>query len=306
MLCYQQQLEQNQLQEARMNKNVVDSIIASILFTALSTVLGLILQAFGFSTQGSVITAAFTLLVLMVVFLAVRKFYPTYVRKLTERLVENTLNVSVNETDESKIAFKKKIVERVQLGSSGIELKQNNSVVEFLNQEACESQIQDAARNAKIVKILTIRGEKYFLGPKSLLYDLYSAKRGTGVKIQVLVLSPESDHITEEHASILGHRSAEEIREKMRIILKYVTHIAKQHKNFEVRCYNESPNFKILLFDEVMFVSSFAAGTAKNDKNAKMLQITREGDPLYMGFERYFDDLLKRSVPPESILGGRV
>ncbi|HEX6480315.1 MAG TPA: hypothetical protein VF043_15865 [Ktedonobacteraceae bacterium] len=306
MICYQQQLEHNQLQEVRMNKNVVDSIIASILFTALSTVLGLILQAFGVSPQGSVITAVFALFALMMIFLAVRKFYSTFLRKLTEQLLEKALNVSINETDEAKTAFKRKIVERVQLGSSGIELKQNNSVVEFLNQEACESHIQEVARNAKKVKILTIRGEKYFLGPKSLLYDLYSLKQTTGAKIEVLVLSPESDYITEEHASNLGHRSAEEIREKMRIILNYVAHIAKQHKNFEVRCYNESPNFKILLFDDVMFVSSFAAGTAKNDKNAKMLQITREGDPLFMGLERHFDDLLKRSVPPESILGRRV
>ena len=289
-----------------MNKNVVDSIIASILFTALSTILGLILQAFGFSTQGSVITAVFALFALMLIFLGVRKFYPTYSRKLTERLVESALNVGVNETDDSKIAFKKKIVERVQLGSSGIELKQNDSVIEFLNQEACESHIQEAARNAKNVKILTIRGEKYFLGPKSLLYDLYSSKRAGGTKIQVLVLSPESDHITEEHASNLGHRSPEEIRKKMRITLNYLENIAEQNKNFEVRCYNEPPNFKILLFDDVMFISSFAAGVPKNDKHAKMLQITREEDPLFLGLERYFDDLLKRSVPPRSILGGRV
>lgn len=114
-----------------MNKNVVDSIIASILFTGLSTVLGLILQALGFSTQGSVITAAFALVALMVVFLAVRRFYPTYVKKLTERLVESALNVSLNETDEAKIAFKKKIVERVLLGSSGVELKQNNQSLSF-------------------------------------------------------------------------------------------------------------------------------------------------------------------------------
>lgn len=139
-----------------------------------------------------------------------------------------------------------------------------------------------------------------------MLYDLYSSKRAVGTKIEVLVLSPESNHITEEQASNLGHHSAEEIREKMRIILKYLAHIAKQHKNIEVRCYNETPNFKILLFDDVMFVSSFAAEIPKNDKNTKMLQITREGGPLFVGLEKYFDDLSKRSVFPESILGGRV
>lgn len=306
MICYQQRVEHNQLQKVRMNKNVVDSIIASILFAALSTILGLILQAFGFSTQGSVIAAVFALFAFSVLFLIARKSYPVYVRRLTDILVERTLNVNSNDNDEAAVAFKKKIVERVQLGSSGIELKQNNSVVEFLNQEACEPHIRDAVSNAKKVKILTIRGEKYFLGSRSLLYDLYSSKRAAGTKTEVLVLSPESDHITEEHASSLGHRSAEEIRKKMRITLHYLENIAEQSKNFEVRCYNEPPNFKILLFDDVMFVSSFASGVPKNDKNAKMLQITREEDPLFVGLERYFDDLLKRSVPPRSILGERV
>src|SRR5579885_27124 len=307
MICYQQQQRHNQLTETLMNKNVVDGIIASIFFTVLSTVLGLILQAFGFSTQRSVIAAVFALFALLILFVVVRKYYPVYVRTLTERLVERALRISANETDEDKIAFKKKVIERVQLASSGIELQQNNSVVEFLNQESCEDHIKEAARNAKKIKILTIRGEKYFLGPKSLLYEVvYSLKRAGGAKIEVLVLSPDSEHITDEHASTLGHRSAEEIRTKMRIILNYLAHIASQNKNFEVRCYNEAPNFKILLFDDVMFVSSFAAGTPKNDENEKMLQISREGGPLFMGLEQHFDDLMKRSIPIESILGGRV
>jgi len=55
-----------------------------------------------------------------------------------------------------------------------------------------------------------------------------------------------------------------------------------------------------------MFVSSFAAGAPKNDENEKMLQITREGGPLFRGLEQHFDDLMKRSISIESILGGRV
>ena len=53
----------------------------------------------------------------------------------------------------------------------------------------------------------------------------------------------------------------------------------------------------MLLFDNVMFVSSFAGGGPKNDNNVKMLEMKREGNPLFIGIERYFDELSKRSVP---------
>jgi transcriptional regulator with XRE-family HTH domain len=171
--------------------------------------------------------------------------------------------------------------------------KQNSLIVEFRNQEECEFYIRKAARHSRKVKILTIRGEKYFVGSKSLLSDtLKGAKAPT---IELLVLSPESRHITEGLAKKLDHGSAEEIREKMHLIRDNLKFLARRHKNFEVRCYDEKPNFKILIFDDVMFVSSYAGEEPKNDRSAEMLMI-REGNTLFMGFERHFDELVKRSV----------
>jgi len=165
---------------------------------------------------------------------------------------------------------------------------------------ACESQICDAFRTARTIKILTIRGEKYFLSSRSLLYDLYLSKKGKDSAIKVLVLSPESNHITEELARNLHHDSAESTRRKMRIALENLKHMAEQNKNFEVRCYQETPIFKTLMFDGVMFVSSFAAdGGPKNDHNAKMYRITREGNSVFTGLEKHFDELWKRSVSPQ-------
>src|SRR5947209_11120517 len=92
--------------------------------------------------------------------------------------------------------------------------KQNSLIVEFRNQEECELYIRRAARHPRKVKILTIRGEKYFIGSKSLLYHLCTAKRAKDISIEVLVLSPEAEHLTEELAKKLQHRSVEEIRGK--------------------------------------------------------------------------------------------
>ncbi len=283
--------------------NVLENIIATIIVTIVSTVTGLIFQAFGFTAQASISIGGAVLFALAVLFLVARKYYPRYSRYRTERLLERALNVNANGTDDAGIAFKKKIMERVLLEDAGVGLKQNSSVVEFLNQEACESHIHEASRNAKKVKILTVRGEKYFLGPKSLLYDLCTSKRTKDSTLEVLVLSPDSSHITEDLAASLDHESAEEIRAKMRVVFGYLNHLAGRVKNFEVKCYDERPNFKILVFDDKMFVSSFAGGGPKNDHHSKMLQITRDGNPLFVGFERLFDDLLKRSVSTNSAVG---
>jgi RelA/SpoT family (p)ppGpp synthetase len=141
--------------------------------------------------------------------------------------------------------------------SSLINSSDKTSIIEHPNQDACESYIQEAFKNAKKVKILTIRGQQYFLSSRSLLYDMCLTKKDKGFSILVLVLSPESSHITENLAGELGHNSVERIRKKMRI---------------------------------VMFVSSFAGGGPKNDRNVIMLEIRRDGNPLFIGLERYFDE----------------
>lgn len=294
MICYCYQFERNQTQEALMN-NVLENVIATVIVTVLSTAAGVIFQAFGFSAQASIGAAGIVLLVLVFLFVVARRYYPIYIRWLTEQLLERSLSVKPDEEADA-VTFKDRIVKRVLRENPLVELNQNNSIRVYPNQDACEPHIREAFRNARKVKMLTIRGEKYFLGSRSLLHEICLAKQEKGVSIKVLVLSPESGHITEELAGSLGHNSAERTKRKMSIALDNLKHIAEQNRNFEVKCYNESPNFKVLLFDNIMFVSAIMG--PKNDHNAKMWQITREEAPLFMGLERHFDDLWKHSVSP--------
>ncbi len=286
--------------------NVLENVIAAIIVTTLSTVTAFALRVFGLTAQTAFTIGGIVLCVFALCFLMVRKYYPKYKRKLTEQLIDRALAMKGNEAEEEKKAFRAKILERIQLESAGVELPENSTVVEFMNQEACESHIREASQGAKKVKILTIRGEKYFLGPNSYLHNLCMSKRPKDAVIEVLVLSPDSKHLTDDLAFKLDHESAEEIREKMRIVLKYLVLLASKVRNFEVKCYDERPNFKILLFDDVMFVSSFAGGGPKNDHRAKMLQIARDGNPLFVGFESMFDDLSRRSIAVNGVVGGRV
>ncbi len=145
------------------------------------------------------------------------------------------------------------------------------------------------------VKILTIRGEKYFGDKRSLFYEQFE-KRRKNINIKILVLSPESDHITDQLAKEVGQHTAEDIKGKMRIVLNILKRFSNQNKNFEVRCYDETPNFKILLFDDVMFVSAFTE--PKNDHNAKMIKIMRNENLLFIGLERYFDEFWMGAKAP--------
>lgn len=170
-------------------------------------------------------------------------------------------------------------------------------IKEFQNQDSCESHIRKCSRHAQKIRVLTIRGEIYFVGGKSLLHTLLTSGEGDNCTIEVLVLSPESDHITEELAKKLQKASIEIIREKMRINLNNLKFLAHTHANFQLKCYLEKPNFKILLFDDVMFVTSFACEEPKNDSSVKMFMMNRKENPLFAGFERLFDELWKHSSP---------
>jgi transcriptional regulator with XRE-family HTH domain len=178
-----------------------------------------------------------------------------------------------------------------------VKIEQNSlNIRTFKSQHVCESEILREAHRAKAIKVLTIRGDKYFVGTKSIFHPILEEGNST---IELLVLSPWAEHITEELASNLQHKSAEEIRERMRMSLDYLMGLDRRYEKFSVRCYHEEPIFKLLIFDDVMFVSSFAHEVPKNDEKAEMF-IIQGRNALFLGFEKHFDELLKHSVAPES------
>ncbi|SRR6266566_5379990 len=121
-----------------------------------------------------------------------------------------------------------------------------------------------------------------------------ASKLGRAYSIEILVLAMDAPHLTDEQAKNLGHFSAAEVKKKMVSVFDYLKDIRSENRNFTVKTYSEAPIFKILIFDDVMFVSAFIG--SKNDRNAKMWRMTRKGNPLFAGLEKYFDDLSKRSA----------
>lgn len=288
-----------------MSKNVVESVIASIIFAVLWATSTLILHDFGLNSPVYPIAVLLILLAIICVYFIAKNGYPRLTRWLTWRLLTHILSAK-NNADADDVSLRNSIIEEIFRTTSGNELAQHyngiygsdaqTSLIEFENQVACELDIQRACEKAKKIKILTIRGENYFLGKRSLLRNICVEKRGDGYSIEILVHSPDSEHITKKLGMSLG-KHPEQIRERMIIVLNSLRHIMEDNRNIRVKYYTESPNFKILIFDDVMFVSSFAQGGPKNDHNAKMFQITRGKNPLFAGLERFFDDLSGRAEP---------
>lgn len=302
MIYYRCYFKQEHIQEALM-KNIVENLIANMLVILISTCVGLFLHAFGFNTEIAITLGLAVLLFLYIlVYVVGWKIYPKFHNWLIIKLLNEALKTNSSKAD--VVELQDQIVRLVTLYIHKVKLNESYLIKVYPNQDKCESEIIEAFRRAKKVKILTIRGEKYFLSTKSLLRDITMTKRGEDIDIKVLVLVPESSHITERLARSLGHNSPENIRKKMNMSLTNLKHIAEQNTNFQVRAYDRTPILKMLLFDNVMFISAYMK--AKNDLNTHMLRITREDVVLFTCLEKEFDNLWEQSPVLGSIIDGRV
>src|SRR5260370_42245865 len=79
-----------------------------------------------------------------------------------------------------------------------VKIEQNSlNIRMFKNQHVCEFEIRREAHRAKTIKVLTIRGNEYFVGKKSIFHPILEEGNAA---IDLLVLSPQAEHITEELA----------------------------------------------------------------------------------------------------------
>jgi hypothetical protein len=297
MIYYDEYFEHSCILDLLMN-NIVENTVAGVIVAAISAIFALFLHAVGVNTPSA---ASVALLVLVVLYVVMKSVYPRYMRGLTLRLVKTALKDSSNNTESATL--KEEVVELVTRTSHGSDPSQHYFIRVYRNQDECESKIQEAFRRAKKVKILTIRGQQYFSGARSLLHDICISKKSEDCSIQVLVLAPDAAHITESLALNLGHSSPERTKRRMRSVLEDLKQLADENRNLHVRCFNETPNFKMLLFDETMFVSTYIR--PKNDPDTQMLRISREQSLLFTGFERDFDDLWKRSLTVDEVYDRR-
>ncbi len=129
--------------------------------------------------------------IIVSILLTFKKLYPAVIDRLTLCLLEDTLKVDSNDKNRDKEKLKIKILERVTQEQPAVQQKQNDLITEFENQIACEDQLKESFRSANMIKILTIRGAHYFLGHRSLFYDLCEQKLGCHPELCVKISSKQ-------------------------------------------------------------------------------------------------------------------
>lgn len=261
-------------------KRILDDVVVYIIVGGLSAAIALLLRLVGLNAQDSLVVAL-ALAVVTIFILLVTRLYGALIRLLTEALLMSTL---ASPRGRERI---EKIVSNL-MGN-----RFSFSVTEYPSQDVCMPQIVDAYRRARMAKILTIRGERLFGGKESFLFKLVE-KRSGDHSTKLLVLNPAADQIVRGRASQLGQRRPDDVLEKMVADYQQLAYLAKHNQNFEVKCYFEVPNFKILMFDDVMFFSCYVS--AKNDSQTPMLRIVGKDTFLYKGLDGYFDALWQRAM----------
>lgn len=174
-------------------------------------------------------------------------------------------------------------------------------VFEAQIQADCKKELIDQFKSAFLeIRILTIRGLRYFSREVGLFYPLLREKAIDNVPIKVLVCLPESTYIDLELAQRLRKGSVEEIRRNMRLALDNLEILMSEYKNLEIRVYKDVPIWNILQFDDTMYVSAYVE--PKSHHNAVMHKMLRNSRSHFVAFDKHWNSLWKRSVPLQNFI----
>ncbi|MFI0357928.1 hypothetical protein [Actinomadura sp. 9N407] len=78
---------------------------------------------------------------------------------------------------------------------------------------------------------------------------------------------------------------------------------AHPHLRLEVRLYGDLPTWRMVAFDETLYLSAF--GAAQEGHRSGVYKLTAAADGmLHAGFRRYYDDMWRRSRRPGGAAAG--
>lgn len=155
-------------------------------------------------------------------------------------------------------------------------------------------ELREHAATAAALDVLAVRVLGLVALNDSLLRGPLAA-RDTHLKLRVLLLDPD--------CAAAGSR-AEEIAEApasfaagIRLSLARLAELDEHpHLHTEVRLYEELPTWRIIGFDDVLYLSAFGASHEGHRSGVYKLTAAEDG-VLHAGFRRHFDDLWHRSRP---------
>ncbi|MFC5180315.1 helix-turn-helix domain-containing protein [Actinomadura harenae] len=162
----------------------------------------------------------------------------------------------------------------------------------YASQADVEHELRRQAKTAKRVDILAVR----VLGLVALNDSLLRGPlmtRQESVAVRVLLLDPAAPAALVRAAEIA--ESAESFSAGIRLSLTRLAELAElPHTDIEIRLYEELPIWRMLAFDDMLFLSAFGVDHEGHRSGVYKLTAATDG-VLHAGFRRHYEDLWRRS-----------
>ncbi|WP_405484850.1 helix-turn-helix domain-containing protein [Nocardia sp. NBC_00511] len=159
----------------------------------------------------------------------------------------------------------------------------------YLSQEAAAAEIRDLTTKAKHVDVLAVRG----LGILGLNGSLLREVLAPDAQLRVLLLAPDSD-AARARAEEIGE-SAESFSVGIRLSVARIKELTQTSRMAEVYVYAESPVWRIIRLDDVLFVSAFTVYREGHSSSVHRIEPNQRGI-LHHAFVRMLEQAFTNAV----------
>ena len=161
----------------------------------------------------------------------------------------------------------------------------------YSEQAAAASEIQRAARTARELDVLAVRGLGLLGLRDSLLRPHLEREGEEPPRLRVLLLDPDSEAVAQRAAEI--GESAESLAGGVRLAEARLRELAASGI-VEVYRYATLPVWRIIRLDTTLYVAAFAGAWEGHESATYKLLATPHG-PLHAGFRRQFDSMVQHA-----------
>ncbi|MFF2852499.1 helix-turn-helix domain-containing protein [Streptomyces sp. NPDC058001] len=163
----------------------------------------------------------------------------------------------------------------------------------YAAQNSAADEIQQQARAAQELDVLAVRGLGLIgLNDSLLRACLPRELGGTGLRVRILLLDPESDALAQRAAEI--GESAESLAGGVRLAEARLRALADTC-DIQVYRYGTLPTWRLIRTDSTMFVGAFDTGWEGHESATYKVISTPHG-PLFRGFRRMFEAVVDGAI----------
>ncbi|MFG2778865.1 helix-turn-helix domain-containing protein [Streptomyces prunicolor] len=160
----------------------------------------------------------------------------------------------------------------------------------YAAQNSAAEEIQQQAREAEELDVLAVRGLGLIgLNDSLLRACLPREQGGTGLRVRILLLDPDSPALAQRAAEI--GESAESLAGGVRLAEARLRELRADSCDVEAYRYRMLPTWRLIRTDSTMFVSAFDSGWEGHESATYKVMETPNG-PFFRGFRRMFEAII--------------